>query len=96
MRRNSRGGQTQMYGGSAQTGENSGWVSNFMNSNLAIYQTDVLNDFMSKDRPRWWPYFQKFSRNYLVKLRGFTYGAPLPNSELQSSLSMDNVFKYLW
>jgi len=65
-----------------QTGENSGWVSNFMTSNLAIYQSDVLDEMIGKNRPRWWPLFCKINRSYLVKLRAFTSGTPLPNSEL--------------
>jgi hypothetical protein len=77
------------YGNAMYGDENSGWVSNFMPSNLAAYQTE-------KNIPRWWPIFQKVNKHYLVKLCAFTSGTPLPNTELQSSLSMDHVFKHLW
>ena len=95
-RTTSRGAFTQYMGSNnGQIYENGGWVSP-LTSNLALYQADFLNEIMGRNRPRWWFTYSRLSRNYIIKLKAFTFGHPLPNSELQGSLSMDNVFKHLW
>lgn len=80
-RTTSRGGYTQYMGSNnGYTNENGGWVSP-MNSNMALYQNDMMMyDRFGQGNSKWYGHFLKFSQSYLIKLKAFTFGNPLPNS----------------
>ena len=63
-------------------------------SQLALINQGDIIDIYQKSK--WFPTYAKNFRQFPVKLKAFTRGMTVPMSELQSSLSMDYVFKYLF
>ena len=75
----------------AQQNENGDFIS--PPSQFALYQAE-MHDIYHKSK--WFANYIKGLRSFPVKLKAFTRGVSIPMSELQSSLSMNYVFKNLF
>ncbi len=60
----------------------------------AMYQADLFD--MQHNRPKWYGFYVKLSRNYMFKLRVCMKTRILELTELQSTLNMGLIMNHFW
>jgi hypothetical protein len=62
----------------------------FEPSPWAIYQNDLCG---YDDKPRWFPSYDKLSRSLVQKIKAFSWGDPIPMTDLQTSININIIMK---
>ena len=91
-RRTTSGGGFTHMGNGVMPIDNGDWISP-PPSIFAMYQADLYD---MNHKPKWYGHYAKLNRCFIIKLKAFSRGIPISVSQLQSSLSMDHVYKYFY